>query len=228
MPSSSTSKADEALKKVTAMDGVRAAFVFDQYFMVPARAVPAEYRNDVLKRIASQLHHIASLSWDAGAVTKEYRLIYERFSVYCRAFGDHYHLVVFMDKALDASDFRQPINLAVLVLEKALRSADESAPATGISEMAMLAEKSIRAASENDTSFAGLARQRCEDYLGALGREIVDNGIEDEVLVLPLIAEADMDRLIHYIIPRIPHPVIHRILEEDLQDLKRISLRRDK
>lgn len=221
----SNNKAEDALKKVTALDGVRAAFVFDQYFMVPARSVPEEYGNDVLKRIATQLQQMAALSWEAGAVTKEYRLIFDRYSVYCRAFGEGYFLVVFMEQALDAADFRQPINLAVLVLEKGLREAEESVPTTGMSQMAALAEKSIRAATENDESFAGMARRRCEDFLGSLGREIVENGIEDEVLVLPVISEADMDRLIAYIIPRVPHPVIHRILEEDLEDLKRVALK---
>jgi hypothetical protein len=220
-----SSKADDALKKVTALEGVKAAFVFDQFFMIQARDVPANYGNDILKRIANQLYQLAMLSWEAGAVTQEFRLTYDKFSVYVRNFSTTYYLVVFMDKNLESTEFRQPINLSVLVLEKALRHAEEQVPITAVSQMALLAEQSIRQQTENDQSFAGMARKECVHFLGGLGKEIVDNGIEDEVLVLPLIAEKDMDKLIEYILPRVPHPIIRQILEQDFLDLKKKALK---
>ena len=73
-------KLEDALRKVTALPGVKAAFVFDQFHTIIARDVPGQYSNDILKRIASQLYHLALFSWKAKVLTQEFRLVYDKYS----------------------------------------------------------------------------------------------------------------------------------------------------
>jgi len=225
MATQGDNKVEEALKKITAMDGVKAAYVFDQYHSILGRDVPLQYGNEVLKRIAGQLGALAELSWQGGSATQEFRLTYEKYAVYCRHFGKGYFLVVFMVKELEASDLRQPINLAVLVLEKAIRSEHEASSESAFSQIAQLAEKSIREQTEADQSFAGMTRRHAIKMMGPMGREMVDNAIEDEVLVLPLLAEEDMRKLMNYLLARIPHPLMRTIMEHDMDEMLQVALK---
>ncbi|MEM1058645.1 MAG: hypothetical protein AAGK14_05305 [Verrucomicrobiota bacterium] len=224
-PQPDTNKVEEALSKITKMDGVKAAYVFDQYHTIVGRDVPAQYGNEILKRIAGQLSALAELSWQSGSATQEFRLTYEKFAVYSRLFGKGYFLVAFMLKELEPADMRQPINLAVLVLEKAIRSEVEASSSSAFSQIAQLAEKSIREQTEADESFAGMTRRHAIKLMGPLGRELVDNAIEDEVLVLPLLAEKDMRKLMKYVLARIPHPLMRTIMEHDMDDMLQIALK---
>lgn len=213
--------AEEALKRVTALPGVKATFVFDQYLNIPVRDVPGNYNNDILRRIAQQLYSLAVLSWNNGVITQEFRLVYEKYAVYTRLFGQNFFIVVFMERDLEVMEYRQPVGLAVLILEKALRAADDAAAQGAMSQIAQLAEQTLKLANENDPSFVGQARRLCFTFLGSAGRELIDNGIEEQFLSPPLKAEADMRKLVDYVVPRIPHPILQQILQQDLEDLIR-------
>lgn len=217
--------AEEALKRVTALTGVKAAFVFDQFLNIPVREVPGNYSNDILKRIAQQLYSLAVLSWNTGVITQEFRLVYDQYAVYTRLFAQNFFIVVFMEKDIEAMEYRQPVGLATLILEKALRSADDAAAQGTMSQIAMLAEQTLKLANENDPTFVGQVRRHCFTFLGPAGRELVDNGIEEEFLAPPLRAEADMRKLVDYIVPRIPHPILQQILQQDLEDMVRAAVK---
>lgn len=217
--------AEDALKRITALTGVKAAFVFDQYLNIPAREVPGNYNNDILKRIAQQLYSLAMLSWSSGVITQEFRLVYDTYAVYTRLFAQNLFIVVFMDRDLEAMEYRQPVGLATLILEKALRSADDAAAQGSMSQIAMLAEQTLKLANENDPTFVGQARRLCFTYLGAAGRELVDNAIEEQFLAPPLRAEADMRKLVDYVVPRIPHPLLQQIVHQDLEDMVRTTVK---
>jgi hypothetical protein len=149
------SKLEDALRKVTALPGVKAAFVFDQFHSIIARDVPGQYSNDILKRIASQLYQLALFSWKNRVLTQDFRIVYERYAVYTRLFAKSFYLVVFMEKNLEAHDFRQPLNLAVLVLDRALRSGEAFESSVALSKVAEMAEISLKDSHETDQSFAG-------------------------------------------------------------------------
>src|ERR1700760_260196 len=117
-------KLEGALRKVTELPGVKAALVFDNFNTIVARDVPGQYSNDVLKRIATQLSQLALLSSKHRVTTREFRLVYDKYAVYTRLFAKNFFLVVFMDRDLQPADYRQPLNLSVLVLDRALRSED--------------------------------------------------------------------------------------------------------
>ncbi|PTY03534.1 hypothetical protein DB346_06570 [Verrucomicrobia bacterium LW23] len=218
-------KLDDAIRKVTSLHGVQAAFVFDQFLGIVTRDVPPNYGNDVLKRIANQLYQIATLSWNSGVLTQEFRLVYDRFAIYTRLFATNHYLVVFMDKDYESADFRQPINLSVLVLERAMRSAAEDVQNNTITQIAVLAEQTLRAQAENDTTFVGKVRRLAGRFLGNVGKDIVENGVEDEVLVLPIKNEREMRRLADYVTYRVPHPLIRRIIATDIEDILRSTLK---
>lgn len=217
-------KLEDALRKVTALPGVKAAFVFDQFHAIVARDVPGQYSNDILKRIASQLYQLALFSWKSRTLTQEFRVVYDKYAVYTRLFAKNFYLVVFMEKNLETADFRQPLNLAVLVLDKALRNEDVFESNRTMAKVAQLAEHSLKETHETDQSFSGHFRRLCVTFLGQMGRDLVDLGIEELYLFPPLRTEADMRKLLQFSLPHIIHPIKRQIIEKDAEDLIRQAL----
>ena len=117
-------KVEDALQKVTALPGVKAAFVFDQFQTIIARDVPGQYSNDILKRIAAQLYQLTLFSWKIACSPRISGWSMTSYAVYTRLFAKNFYLVVFMERNLEPADFRQPLNLSVLVLDRALRTED--------------------------------------------------------------------------------------------------------
>jgi hypothetical protein len=212
-------KLEDALRKVTALPGVRAAFVFDQFNAITARDVPGQYSNDILTRIAAQLHQIALFSWKARVVTQDFRLVYERYAVYTRLFAKNFYLVVFMDKNLEPNDFRQPLNLAVLVLDRALRNESAFESSVAMAKVAQLAEESLKETHESDKSFAGDLRRLCVIYLGQTGRDLVDLAMEEQYLFPPIRTESEMRKLRTHALTHIVHPLKRKIIEKESEEL---------
>jgi len=217
-------KLEDALRKVTALPGVRAAFVFDQFHSIIARDVPGQYSNDILKRIATQLYQLALFSWKTRVLTQEFRLVYDKYAVYARLFAKNFYLIVFMEKNLEPSDFRQPLNLAVLVLDKALRSEDVFESSRALAKVAQMAEHSLKESHENDGGFAGDFRRLCVTFLGQTGRDLIDLAIEEEYLFPPLRTESDMRKLRTFALSHIVHPIKRQIISKDSEELIRKTL----
>jgi hypothetical protein len=212
-------KLEDALQKVTALPGVKAAFVFDQYQSVVARDVPGQYSNDILKRIATQLYQLAILSWKKRVLTQDFRLVYDRYAVYARLFSKSFYLVVFMERDLGVQDFRQPLNLAVLVLDRALRSGNAFESSAAMAKVAEAAEISLKETSETDESFAGEFRRLCVTYLGQTGRDLVDLSMEEQYLIPPVRTESDMRKLRTYALGHILHPLKREIIKSESEEL---------
>ena len=208
-------KLEDALRKVTALPGVKAAFVFDQFHAIIARDVPGQYSNDILKRIASQLYQLALFSWKARVLTQEFRLVYEKYAVYTRLFAKNFYLVVFMEKHLEPVDFRQPLNLSVLVLDRALRTEDVFESNSAILKAAEQAENSLKESHETDASFAGQFRHLCVTYLGQAGRDLIDLAMEEQYFSPPLRTEEEMRKLRDYALAHIIHPLKRQIIQKE-------------
>jgi hypothetical protein len=217
-------KLEDALRKVTALPGVKAAFVFDQFHSTVARDVPGQYSNDILKRIAIQLHQLARLSWKSRVGTQEFRLVYDKYALYTRLFAKSFYLVVFMEKSMEPSDFRQPLNLAVLVLDRALRTEDTQESTRTMATVAQMAESSLKETHESDESFAGQFRRLCVTFLGQTGRDLVDLAIEEQYLFPPLRTEAEMRKLRDYALSHVIHPIKRQIIERDSEEMMRKAL----
>jgi hypothetical protein len=212
-------KLEDALRKVTALPGVKAAFVFDQFHAIIARDVPGQYSNDILKRIASQLYQLALFSWKSKVLTQEFRLVYDKYAVYCRLFAKNFYLVVFMEKSLEPGDYRQPLNLSVLVLDRALRTEDVFESNRSMVKVAQLAEHSLKESHEADRSFAGEFRRLCVTYLGQTGRDLVDLSLEEQYLFPPLRTEDEMRRLRDHAMGHIIHPLKREIIQSESKKL---------
>lgn len=219
-------KLEDALRKVTALPGVKAAFVFDQFHAIVARDVPGQYSNDILKRIASQLYQLALFSWKAKVLTQEFRLVYDKYAVYTRLFAKNFYLAVFMDKTLEAGDFRQPLNLSVLVLDRALRGENVFEANRTLDKVAQLAEHSLKESHESDESYAGQFRRLCITYLGQTGRELVDLAMEEQYLFPPLRTEEDMRKLRDYALAHVVHPLKREILQRESKKMLEDALNR--
>jgi len=212
-------KLEDALRKVTALPGVKAAFVFDQFHAIVARDVPGQYSNDILKRIATQLYQLALFSWKSKVLTQEFRLVYDKYSVYARLFAKNFYLAVFMDKSLEPGDFRQPLNLSVLVLDRALRGENVFETNRTLDKVAQLAEASLKESHESDDSYAGQFRRLFVTYLGQTGRELVDLAMEEQYLFPPLRTEEDMRKLRDYALMHVIHPLKRQILQKESKAL---------
>jgi hypothetical protein len=217
-------KLDEALQKVTTLPGVKAAFVFDQFQNIVARDVPGQYSNDILKRIAAALSQLALLSWKHRMVTQDFRLVYDRYAVYCRLFARNFHLVVFMEKNLEPQDFRQPLNLSVLVLDRALRGDAVFDSGESLAKVAQAAEASLQETREVDESFSGEFRRLCVTLLGQTGRDLVELALEEQYLLPPLQTEGDMKKLRACALSHIVHPLKRRIIEQESEALLQKAL----
>ncbi|MEI9999620.1 MAG: hypothetical protein WDO13_10855 [Verrucomicrobiota bacterium] len=212
-------KLEDALRKVTALPGVRAAFVFDQFHTIIARDVPGQYSNDILKRIASQLYQLAVFSWKSKVLTQEFRVTYHKYAVYTRLFAKNFFLAVFMEKDLEPGDYRQPLNLSVLVLDRALRTEDVFESNRSLDRVAELAEHALKESLESDESFAGQFRRLCVIYLGQTGRDLIDLAMEEQYLLPPLRTEDDMRKLRDYALLHVVHPLKRQIIQRESKAL---------
>jgi len=212
-------KIEDALRKVTELPGVKAALVFDNFNTIIARDVPGQYSNDILKRIAGQLSQLALFSSKSRVLTQEFRLVYEKYAVYTRLFAKNFYLVVFMDRDLQPGDFRQPLNLSVLILDRALRSEELYDAGRTMSGVAEVAERSLRDTYEKDSSFAGRFRRLCVSLLGQTGRDLVDMALEELYLFPPIRTETDMQKLRELALTHIVHPAKREIIAQDAQAL---------
>ena len=217
-------KLEDALRKVTALPGVKAAFVFDQFKTIVARDVPGQYSNDILKRIALQLQQLAIFSWKSKVLTQEFRLVYDKYAVYARLFAKNFYLVVFMEKNLEPGDFRQPLNLSVLVLDRALRSESVFESSETMMNVAQKAEDSLKESHEADQSFAGNFRRLCVVYLGQTGRDLVDLAMEEQYLFPPIHTEEEMKKLRAHALAHVIHPLKRKLIEAKSVELMEKSL----
>jgi hypothetical protein len=219
-------KLETALRKVTELPGVKAALVFDNFNTIVARDVPGQYSNEILKRIASQLSQLALFSSKQRIATQEFRLVYDKYAVYTRLFAKNFYLAVFMDKTLETQDFRQPLNLSVLVLDRALRTEEVVDANRSLDKAAQLAEHSLKESHEKDESFAGDFRRLCVTYLGQTGRDLVDLSMEEQYLFPPLRTEEDMRKLRDFALLHVVNPLKRQIISKESVKLIENALNR--
>jgi hypothetical protein len=115
-----------ALRRLYDLEEVAAAFVYDRDAKVLAAAVPAGYTEAVLEQLARRLQQITDLVGKARIRTRETRFVYDGFTVWLKTFGSDWTLVVFVQARASILPLRQPINLTVVNLEKAILGTTES------------------------------------------------------------------------------------------------------
>jgi hypothetical protein len=212
-------KLRSALEKITAMKGVRAAFVCNGFQEILVRAVPEQYPDLILKHIASQIHQIITAGWAKGFFAKEFRLGYPQNAIHVRLISENNYLILFTDAHVQTADLRPAVNLAVLVLDKMLRTSGDSEEDLSLRAMAEQAEETLKTLTARDKSFAGDFRRLCFDYYGPLGGEVVDDAIEVNVMSVPMLSETQMRQLIDYALTHLPHASKRATLYHETQVL---------
>lgn len=178
-----------SLSYLVAVKGVASAFVFNEKQEILAREVPPQYQDEGLRQIAAR---IMQLSQGMKGMS-ECRVEYENFGIWFRRFGmsGNYYLVVFFEKEADVVSLRQPVNLAVLNLEKSLRQIEEEklkeASQSEIFKAAKQAERAFLEVSGEDSNRVYARFELLSDYfIGPIGREILQSSFHELQLSLPL------------------------------------------
>lgn len=188
-----------ALSHLASVKGVASAFIFNEKKQILAREVPDQYRTDGLIQIAGQVLQFLPILSN----TTEIKLRYDNFGLWYRRFGPNlsYHLIAFTERDSDFSVLRQPVNLAILNLEKAVKQIEEDqareVSQSALYQSAMEAERKIFVLSGEDTNkvFEKLSLLS-EYFIGPLGPEILQQACHKLELNLPITNPNDMRAII--------------------------------
>lgn len=167
-----------ALNRLRALDEVAAAFVYDKDVRVLAAAVPAHYTDIVLEQLVRRLQQITDLVDRAKIRLRETRFTFEGFTVWLKVFGQGLTLVVFVQPKAAIFPLRQPINLTVVNLEKALGQARDALDASSPESLAAMAH---RAEMELMRAQTGHQDQKFLEQMGVLTEALIGPHAQDYV-----------------------------------------------
>lgn len=191
-----------SLNRLAAIDQVAAAYIFNHEGIILGREVPLQYSDETLSRISQRLKQVLSMIESHQLGIKEFRLTYENFGVWVRLFGERYILVIFLEAKAQMPLIRQPVNLAVLNLEKALRAAEERdferAQQNPLAESALRAERAIFQSSGSDTNhFLSRLGIIATYFHGPIGPEVIEHSCRTLMLDLPIDTTENMRKVLN-------------------------------
>lgn len=201
-----------ALERLSSIDEVSAVFVFNPDLKILASDMPEHYSEAAIIQIASRIIKILRMSTALHANIKETVFRFENYNMLIKVFADqYYHMAVFFEREADISLLRQPINLAVLNLEKAVKQIEEkdaaSAAQTDLAQAARKAEQSIyRATGEDSNGCLARLSVLANYFLGPCGVEILEYGFREFDLVLPLTNDEDMHKIMNFCSEKMSNP----------------------
>jgi hypothetical protein len=219
-----------ALQRLATVDQVAAAFVLNEDGKILGREVPAQYSDAALQQIAERFSQISDVVTGAEIPLKELRFTFENFSVWTRFFGNNHRLIIFLASGADPNIMRQPINLAVLNLEKGVKSVEaehaEALSKTDLAEAALRAEHSIYHATGEDTNgFFSQVSMITIYFHGPVGPEILEQACRDHDLTLPISTGENMRKVVQTAASHLPNPDKKAGFENMAEDLvQRIEL----
>jgi hypothetical protein len=155
---------------------------------------------------------------------REARFTFESYGVWLKVFGGNNILAIFLQPGTIANLLRQPINLAIVNLEKALSRQDEEGP---VSEAAMLlataahhAELAMLQVDGQDSNevFERLVVQ-AEYFFGPVAVELMEHGLRSKQLSLPLRDGKEMRELAAYCAESIDSSEVKKMYLEMADDL---------
>lgn len=199
-----------ALNRLCDLDEVAAAFVYDTHGQIMAAAVPAHYSESVLEQLVRRLQQITELVERAKIRLRETRFTYEGFTVWLKVFGQRMTLVVFVQPQASIFALRQPINLTVVNLEKALGVALEQA---GVEKEESLAALAHRAEMELMRARTGVQDQvfldqiaiLAETLIGPQANDLINHSLREIEASASFDSRASMQHLVELISAHIPN-----------------------
>jgi len=190
-----------SLTRLAAIDQVAAAYIFNYDGVILGREVPLQYSDETLTRVSERLRQVLNSVENHQLGVKEFRMTYENFGVWVRLFGERYILVIFLEAKARMAMIRQPVNLAVLNLEKALRTAEERdferAQQNPLAESALRAERAIFQSNGSDTNqFLSRLGIIATFFHGPIGPEVIEHSCRVLKLDLPIDNSENMRRIL--------------------------------
>jgi len=199
-----------ALNRLRDLDEVAAAFVYSTDGRIMAAAVPAHYTESVLEQLVRRLQQITELVERAKIRLRETRFTYEGFTVWLKSFGQGMTLVVFVQPKASIFPLRQPINLTVVNLEKALGLALEQAGVETEESLAAMAHRAemelMRAQTgHQDQVFLDQMAVLAETLIGPQAQDLVSQSLREIEASTSFDSRATMQQLVELIGAHIPN-----------------------
>jgi hypothetical protein len=218
-------KSFSALSRLASIDNVASTFICSRKEII-AREVPEKYSNNDLSQISARVLSIFDSALSLGTVTQEMSLSYENFTILIRSFcADKNHfLVVFAQSNIDLNSLKQPINLAVLALEKAVQGfedeTEKKAAQKDIALAAQQAEQAILSDQGEDTNLFYSKLQLLTFYhIGPVGPEILQQYFRELELSLPLSSPHTMKKFVEFTAQCLPSEEKRIAFLEQAEDL---------
>jgi hypothetical protein len=213
-----------ALKRLQELDEVAAAFVYNRTGAVLAAAVPKNYTLPVLEQLIGQFRRITDLVDKAKIRFREMRFSFDGFTVWMKVFGQDLTLVVFIQPKAAISPLRQPINLTVVNLEKAiLGAADkrEESPVESLANMAHRAEMELirEVRGGRDEIFMDRLGVLVEIFVGPHAQEVLGATLRDVEIGVTFDTRVAMLRLADMVSARISNVERRKYFLEAAGDL---------
>ncbi|MFQ3671694.1 MAG: hypothetical protein SNJ84_09580 [Verrucomicrobiia bacterium] len=201
-----------ALQRLTGINHVHAAFVFDKRTgRLVAREVPPQYTDHALEQVSLRLTQIIKPVEDHQFAWKEIRLAYENFTVWVRTVAVRFNLVIFVGSQIPYTQLRQPINLAVLNVEKGIRAEEEKSlqhgKRTQIADQALQAERDLfRQSGEDSNQFLARMSSLALITHGPHGPEVIEHACREVVTALPVTDPALMRQVVDLALTPLSNP----------------------
>jgi predicted regulator of Ras-like GTPase activity (Roadblock/LC7/MglB family) len=173
-----------ALTRLRDLDEVSAAFVYSRDGLILAAAVPGHYTEATLEQLVRRLKQITDLVDKAKIRLRETRFTFEGFTVWLKVFGSDMTLVVFVQPKASIFPLRQPINLTVVNLEKAITAAlyeNEAVSEESLTAMAHRAEMELLRSQTGyqDQIFLEQLNILVETFIGPHGQDYVNQSLRE-------------------------------------------------
>ena len=225
-----------ALSRLAQMKEIAAGFVFNSQLQILAREAPERYNDASLRQIAANMLGITSQGDEMGMGIPEFWVRYEHFIVWTKRFGsnlDHY-LVIFADRTINVDELRQPLNLAVLNLDRAVSMVEEElnrqAAQNELALRAQAAERALFADTQQDTNqFIARFGVIAERYFGPPYDDTIRMACKECDLTLPIETVENMRKLMTHCASYLKTPVKKEMFALQAEDfVQRFMLAADK
>jgi hypothetical protein len=183
-----------ALTRLLDLDDIAAAIVFHDDGSLVGSATPDYYTEPMLAQIVMRLRQIKDFASKARVTTQEGRFYFESFGIWLRRFSGDLNLAIFFLPSARLEFLRQPINLAIVNLEKAIQGLPEEEESTAslqeASELAIAAQRAelelLKLEGEDSTRVLERLGIIAGFYFGPVGQEVIENSLREVGATLPL------------------------------------------
>jgi len=219
-----------ALNRLLDLEEVAAVFIYTSDLKLEAAAAPPNYTEPLLEQLVLRIDQVLSLTRKAHVGFKEVIFTFEGHTLWVKAFGMDQFLALFVAAGSDLSLLRQPINLAVVNLDSHSQRRIDSDTSVGNTELLNAAHRAEMELLQSDREqvtddkFMKLVVVT-EFFLGISSSEVLEYGLRDQKLSLPLTSKSDMVRLVDYasrVISNVEHKKMY--LDECAELIERLEV----